>query len=70
MKTLALFCLLALPTLAADTTLVGKVVDVTGVQFIRLRLAQPHNRKRSLLKRTVMTSREIQPEYPFKLNNQ
>ena len=26
MKTLALFCLLALPALAADTTIVGKVV--------------------------------------------
>ncbi|MDA7886647.1 hypothetical protein N9A92_01120 [Pirellulales bacterium] len=28
MKTLALFCLLALPTFAADTTIVGKVVGV------------------------------------------
>jgi len=28
MKTLALFCLLALPTFAADTIIVGKVVGV------------------------------------------
>ena len=28
MKTLALFCLLALPALAADTTIIGNVVGV------------------------------------------
>ena len=36
MKTLALFCLLALPALAADTTIVGKVVGVhdgEGVEY-------------------------------------
>ena len=36
------------------------------MQVIRLRLAEPHNRKRSLLKRTIIKSREFQPEYPFK----
>ena len=36
MKTFSLFCLLALPTLAADTTIVGKVVGVhdgEGVEY-------------------------------------
>ena len=36
MKTFSLFCLLALPTLAADTTIVGKVVGVhegEGVKY-------------------------------------
>ena len=36
MKTFSLFCLLTLPTLAADTTIVGKVVGVhdgEGVEY-------------------------------------
>ena len=36
MKTFSLFCLRALPALAADTTIVGKVVgvhDVEGVEY-------------------------------------
>ena len=37
MKTLALFCLLALPTLAADTTIVGKVVGVHDGDTLTLR---------------------------------
>ncbi|MGI9459091.1 MAG: thermonuclease family protein [Pirellulales bacterium] len=37
MKTLVLFCLLALPTLAADTTIVGKVVGVHDGDTLTLR---------------------------------
>ena len=37
MKTLALFCLLALPALAADTTIVGKVVGVHDGDTLTLR---------------------------------
>ena len=37
MKTLALFCLLALPTLAADTTIIGKVVGVYDGDMLTLR---------------------------------
>ncbi len=37
MKTLALFCLLALPTFAADTTIVGKVVGVHDGDTLTLR---------------------------------
>jgi endonuclease YncB( thermonuclease family) len=40
MKTLALVCLLALPALAADTTIVGKVV---GVQDGDIRTLRPKN---------------------------
>ena len=37
MKTFALFCLLALPALAADTTIVGKVVGVHDGDTLTLR---------------------------------
>ena len=37
MKTFALFCLLALPTLAADTTIVGNVVGVHDGDTLTLR---------------------------------
>ena len=37
MKTLALFCLLALPAFAADTTIVGKVVGVHDGDTLTLR---------------------------------
>ena len=37
MKTLALFCLLTLPALAADTTIVGKVVGVHDGDTLTLR---------------------------------
>ena len=38
MKTLALFCLLALPALAADTTIVGQVVGVHDGDTLKVRL--------------------------------
>jgi hypothetical protein len=42
MKTLALFLALALPTLAADTTIVGKVVGVHDGDTQRYALKMKH----------------------------